>query len=97
MLLPISILVSCATKTKLSKDEMSKFVITGDSILYDGIYVAKFVNVEWEYYRGNKTMEISVERINGGADEMTDKIVDFIITKHPKAKAEVKIPKTLNN
>lgn len=85
-------LMACIT-TKLPKEEMDKFEIKGDSILYEGKYVAKYLNSEWEYYRGNKTLEISLERINGGADEMTDKIVDFIITKHPKAKAEVKIPR----
>lgn len=88
-----TILVGCSTNKPLSKDEMAKFEMKGDSILYDNIYVAKYLNIEWEYYRGHKTMEISLEQIDGGANAMTDKIVDFIRTKHPKAKAEVKIPR----
>lgn len=96
----IAALAACSTGNFiLSKDEMKKFEVKGDSIIYEGQYVAKFINLEWEYMprnsfgnKGRKTLEISVERINGGVDDMTDKIVDFIHTRYPKAKAEVKIP-----
>ena len=86
-------MVACHTQSKISKQEVAKFSVKGDSILYEGNYVAKFLSVEYEYYRGRKTLEISVEKINGGADQMCDKLVDYIIYKHPKAKAEVKIPR----
>lgn len=89
----LSVCVSCASRKPLSESEMSKFSIKGDSILYENQYVAKFLNLEWEYYKGSKTMEISVEQVSLGADAMTDKIVDFIRMKHPNAKAEVKIPR----
>jgi hypothetical protein len=85
--------LSCKNQSTLTKEDVKKFSVKGDSILYDGNYVAKYLNVEWEYYRGKKTLEISVERIGGGADQMTDKIVEYIIYKHPKSKAEVKIPR----
>lgn len=82
---------SCCCQKPLASD-MAKFSIKGDSIFYEGKHVATFLNLEWEYYRGHKTMEISVGQVGDGANQMTDKIVDFIRTKHPKAKAEVKIP-----
>ena len=86
-------LASCKTTSVLTKEDIKSFEIKGDSILYKGEYVAKYLNVEWEYYRGKKVLEISVERVGAGADQMTDKIVEWIVYKHPKAKAEVKIPR----
>lgn len=86
-------LASCSTYKKLPDSELAKFKTSNDTIYYDNKAVAVYLNIEWEYYRGHKTMEISVERINGGADEVTDKIVDYIISTHRKAKAEVKIPR----
>lgn len=94
LILIITIFVaSCKPTSLLTKEDIKSFEIKGDSILYKGEYVAKYLNVEWEYYRGKKVLEISVERVNAGADQMTDKLVDWIIYKHPKAKAEVKIPR----
>ena len=89
----LDLMIACHTQSKISKQEISKFSIKGDSILYENKYVAKFLRVEYEYYRGRKTLEISVEKIEGGADAMCDKLVDYIIYKHPKAKAEIKIPR----
>ncbi len=89
----LTLMVACHTQSKISKQDFSKFSVKGDSILYEGKYVAKFLRLEYEYYRGRKTLEISVEKIEGGADKMCDKLVDYIIYKHPKAKAEVKIPR----
>jgi len=89
----LALMVTCHTQSKISKQEIAKFSVKGDSILYEGNYVAKFLRVEYEYYRGRKTLEISVEKIEGGADAMCDKLVDYIVYKHPKAKAEVKIPR----
>lgn len=92
-LISLLFLSSCVGYKNLPKEEMDKFTSKNDTISYMGQPVAVFLNIEWEYYRKHKVMEISVERIGGGADEMTDKIVDYIRTKHPKAKAEVKIPR----
>ena len=88
-------LASCSTYKKLPESELAKFRTSSDTIYYQNEAVAVYLNIEWEYYRGHKTMEISVERINGGADEVTDKIVDYIVAKHRNAKAEVKIPRQL--
>ena len=93
LLTTIVVLASCSTHKKLSDSELAKFEIKNDTIYYQKEPVAVYLNIEWEYYRGHKTMEISVERINGGADEVTDKIVDYIVSKHRNAKAEVKIPR----
>ena len=87
------LIASCKPTSVLTKEDIRQFSIEGDSILYNGVYVAKFLNVDWEYYRGRKTLQISVERVGAGADQMTDKIVEWIVYKHPKAKAEVKIPR----
>lgn len=89
----IILLVSCSTIDKLPHDEFVKFRTSNDTIYYNNQAVAIYLNVEWEYYRGHKTLEISLERLNGAADQMTDKIVDYVVTKHPKAKAEVKVPR----
>ena len=71
-------MMACHTQSKISKQEVAKFSVKGDSILYEGNYVAKFLRVEYEYYRGRKTLEISVEKINGdrglkGAMKAADK------------------------
>lgn len=87
------IFFSCSRYKKISKSDIDKFRSRNDTIYYDNIPVAIFTNVEWEYYRNHKVMEISVNQIKKGSDEMTDKIVDYIIYLHPKAKAEVKIPR----
>ena len=93
LLIIIVLITSCKSNSVLTKEDIRQFSIEGDSILYNGVYVAKFLNVDWEYYRGRKTLQISVERVGAGADQMTDKIVEWIVYKHPKAKAEVKIPR----
>lgn len=88
-LIPILfLLLSCSDIKKTSKEEIS---IHGDSILYQDQYVTRYINSEWEFYRGKKIQEISVERIDGGLDTMTNSIMDFLRSKHPKAKIEVKI------
>lgn len=93
ILLTTILIVSCSTYKKLPESELVKFTTSNDTIYYQKEPVAVYLNIEWEYYRGHKTMEISFERLNGGADDMTDKIVDYIVHLHPKAKAEVKIPR----
>lgn len=86
-------LISCGNVKKLNNSQMEKFSISNDTLFYMKKPVAVYTSVEWEYYRGKKTLEISVDRINGGMDNMVDTIVNFIHTKHPKCKAEVKSPK----
>ena len=98
IILPIILIVlsSCvgSLKTsKLSNQEMTKFQVRNDTVIYSGTPVAVYTNCEWEYYRGKKTLELSFERLGFGLDSTTDKVLDYIHTRYPKAKAEVKIPK----
>jgi hypothetical protein len=87
-------LVACGNSTKitLSEEEHAKFSHDQQFIYYEGNPVAKFHNIEYEYYRGHKVMEISLEQLKPGLDDFTDKIVDYVRTKNPKAKVEVKVP-----
>lgn len=78
---------------KLSTQEMAKFKTRNDTIFYEDKAVAIYTNCEWEYYRGKKTLELSFERLGYGLDWMSDHIINYIHTRYPKAKAEVKIPK----
>jgi len=86
-------LYSCTVPRHLSKSEYEKFSSKGDSILYNGIYVARYSHLEWEYYRGHKTLEISVEKINSGVDDLADNIVNYVRTKNRNIKIELIIPK----
>ena len=83
-------IVSCNSTKKTSKEELSRFSINSDPILYDGKFCAKYTELEWEYYRGKKTLEISVEKI-GGFDNMANSLMDYMRTRYPKAKIEVKL------
>ena len=99
IIIPIVLIVlisSCVgglKTSKLSKSEMSKFQVRNDTVIYSGNPIAVYTNCEWEYYRGKKTLELSFDRLGHGVDVSTDKILDYIHTRYPKAKAEVKIPK----
>lgn len=84
--------IAVACSQKINPEHVQHFTKSGDTILYYNTPVAVFRNIEWEYYRGHKTMEISVERINGGADSVVDRTVDYLRTLHKNAKVEVKLP-----
>ena len=102
LILIVTSLLSCKQKywidrvrpQKLSTEEMKKFTLSNDTLYYSKEPVALYTSVEWEYYRGRKTLEISFDRIGGGLDGMSDIIVNYIYTKHPRAKAEVKIKRS---
>jgi len=79
-------------KTTITQAELEKFSFDKEYIYYESAAVAKFGYIEYEYYRGHKVLEISVEQIKPGLDDFTDKIVEYIRYKNPKAKVEVKIP-----
>lgn len=79
-------------KNTLTNSEKERFSYDQTFIYYDSLPVAKFYSIEYEYYRGHKVMEISVVQLKPGMDDFTDKIVEFIRFKNPKAKVEVKVP-----
>ena len=79
-------------KNNLSEEERARFHFDQQYVYYDSVKVARFGNIEYEYYRGHKVMEISLEQLKPGMDDFTDKIVDYVRYKNPKAKVEVKIP-----
>lgn len=91
----LATLIGCGgTKYKvtLSQDELDKFSYDKQFIYYDSVAVAEFGYIEYEYYRGHKVLEISVNQLKPGLDDFTDKIVEYIRYKNPNAKVEVKIP-----
>lgn len=96
ILILLSVLVlSCqsarpGSKKQTSKEELAKFSISGDTIFYEGQYCARYTELEWEYYRGKKTLEISVEK-PGGFDNSANAVMDFMRKKYPSAKIEVKL------
>jgi hypothetical protein len=79
-------------KADLTEEEVTKFSYDREFIYFEGQQVAKFNYIEYEYFRGHKVLEISFEQLKPGLDDFTDKIVEFIRYKNPKAKVEVKIP-----
>ena len=79
-------------KVNLTDEEVAKFSYDREFIYFEGQPVAKFNYIEYEYFRGHKVLEISFEQLKPGLDDFTDKIVEFIRYKNPKAKVEVKIP-----
>lgn len=76
----------------LSNDEYQKFSASGDSILYNGRCVAVYSHLEWEYYRGRKTLEVSLLKVHNGVDDMADKIVNYVRMKNRSIKVELVIP-----
>lgn len=91
----LSTLVGCGgTKynTTITQAEIDKFSFDKEYIYFESQPVAKFGYIEYEYYRGHKVLEISVEQLKPGLDDFTDKIVEYIRYKNPNAKVEVKIP-----
>lgn len=82
--------IGCST-SRLTQEEYLKFSYSGDTILYEYKPVAIYKNIEWNYYRGKMKIEVSVEQI-GGPHKFTGKLLDYIITKHPKSRVEIKLP-----
>lgn len=70
--------------------EYSGMTNDGDTLYYNGVLCGKITNLEYEYYRGKKVVEISIEQYSIGFDEVTIKMVDYILSKHPDAKVEIK-------
>ncbi len=91
LIITLLFLFSCNSYNSITKEEYNKFLIKGDTIFYDEFPVGIFSSAELEYYRGHKTIEISIDRIPPiGIDDMSGKILDFLRNRHPKAKIEVK-------
>lgn len=92
LILTVYTLSNCFAQKTLSKAEINKFQIRNDSVFYENKHIANYIHIEYEYYLGKKTMEICFQQIEPSATELTDKLVDFVHIKHPKAKVEIRIP-----
>lgn len=75
----------------LSNVELSKFRIDGDHVFFDDKKVARIGNMEYEYFKGNYIMEVSMIQYSPIYNEMTEKIVYFMSNRYPNAKIEVKV------
>lgn len=99
-LLPILLsimIMSCGNNNNITKTYHNDFTVSNDTIFYLDKPVAIYLNIEWEYIRNHKYIEISIRQLNGGLDEMTDNIAIYIRKRHPSAKkVEIKIPKEWN-
>ena len=85
-------LMACKPLCNLTKEEQAKFETKGDTIYYNKEAFAYFTHIEYEYYRGDKRVEVSLTQLSKSTDCITDELVDYVHLKHPKVKVEVKIP-----
>jgi len=86
LILAITLFTACATiKPSMYEGITNK----GNIILYNGVTIAHVESIEYEYYRGKKTVEISLNHYSHGFNEETDKLIYFILSKYPKSKVEI--------
>lgn len=95
IIITIILFIGCKSHSPLV-NEIDKSFSTkeGKIYRYDTIHVASYINIEYEYYLGVKILEISVQQEFMGVTKLTDEIINYLTTKHPNAKLEVKIPNT---
>lgn len=74
----------------LSNDEIVRFDIKDDYILYDSLVVAYIDDVGGEYFMGEVEMDISLIQLYPNI-EITEKLIKFIHVKYPRAKIEVNL------
>lgn len=97
----VALLTSCATdKYLLPKEEMVKFTVKGDSIFYNSIPVALYTHWEYELNpsHGKKAkpiVELSVRHFD--IPPLTEDLIKFIHTLHPRTKIEVISPREFRN
>jgi len=94
VLLPILLIFGVACSPKLKKtspQELSKFSHRNDTIFYLQEPIAKIYNLEYEHYRGHRTLEISIESFDY-MDVRTEPLIDWILTKKKDAKVEIRQP-----
>lgn len=78
------LILSCKTP------EYSGITSDGKIIFYNGERIAELEQIEYEHYRGKRVVEISIKQDSPGLTKETQKIVDYILSKYPDAKVEVK-------
>ena len=86
----LTALIICLTACTTVKSTMYEGITNkGDTIYYHGEKIAHVESIEYEYYRGKKTIEISINHYSEGFNDETDKIIYFILSKYPKSKVEI--------
>ncbi len=91
-ILCVLLLSGCVTRRK--QEYFHCFSTNNNIIFYDTVMVAKFTHLEYEYYGNKKTIEISLDQLFCGATDMTEKIVEYVRSKHKNAKIELRIPQS---
>jgi hypothetical protein len=97
----IGLLSSCGTdKQLLTEKEMTDFTVKGDTILYKETPVAVYTHWEYEINPGHgknpkPIIELCIKQF--GVPPMTDDILKFVHTKHPKVKVQVSAPREFRN
>jgi hypothetical protein len=87
----LSLFISCSPKIKTPQSELEKFSHRNDTIFYLQEPIAKIYNLEYEHYRGHRTLEISIETFRP-MDANTDPLIDWILMKKKNAKVEIRQP-----
>jgi len=85
------LVISCSPKIKTPPGELAKFSHRNDTIFYLQEPIAKIYNLEYEHYRGHRTLEISIESFNY-MDINTEPLIDWILMKKKDAKVEIRQP-----
>jgi hypothetical protein len=91
------IIGGCAVdKELLTKEELSKWTIKDDGILYDNKLVAVYDHVEYELNPSHgkgatPIVELSITQIS--FEVPTEKLIKFVHTKHSKQKVEIVVPR----
>jgi hypothetical protein len=84
---------SCASKKDtfvLPQEEYDKFSLKGNEVFYEGVAVANFDILEFEYYNGKLVKEYSLMQYTTYSNELSEKILRFMHMKFPDDKIELK-------
>lgn len=83
--------LACSPKIKTPPTELAKFSHRNDTIFYSGEAIARIYNLEYEHYRGHRTLEISIESFNH-MDSRTEPLIDWVLSKKKDSKVEIRDP-----
>jgi len=90
-------IVSCSTyKETVSKEELTKWSHSNDTILYNGKPIAFYDHSEYELNpsHGRHAMpiqELSITQLS--FDVKIDELIKYVHTIHPKQKVEIVVPR----
>lgn len=87
----VILFLGCSPRLKTPPSELDKFSHRNDTIFYLEEPIARIYNLEYEHYRGHRTLEISIESFNH-MDGRTEPLIDWVLSKKKDAKVEIRDP-----